>query len=567
MKRWKMRQLVLGLVLAIGWMGVADADPRIALVIGNGAYPESPLSNALNDSKGMKTALVKLGFQVIYLENADLLQMNRATDEFIGRLETDSEGLFYFSGHGSQAEGSNYLVPLQAEIRDEVELQHRAFDVGLVLDKMRKRGNRLNLVILDACRDNPFKGFKAVIGGLAGMSGPEGTLIAFASAPNTPALNNRSGNNSLFTKHLLLHIAEPGLKIEDLLKKVRLGVKSDSPNPNRPQTPWENGSLLGDFCFAGCADRAESQAEVELRVAKERIRQLEHERRDQATQPSIGGERGNDQIAVEEVGRNKPTPAGVSGKLSGQMPETVVARPYSGLQPKTESVYGIEMVKIPGGTFQMGCGPKDGECETDEKPRHRVTVPAFAMAKTEITQGQWKAVMGSAPPELHNKTCGDDCPVESVSWNEVQAFIKTLNQQTGGHYRLPSEAEWEYACRAGQDTLYCGGDDVDAVAWYYGNSGFKTHQVAGKKPNDFGLYDMSGNVWEWVQDCYHDRYQGAPGDGSAWDGGANCASGWRVLRGGAFHYDHEFVRCASRYDPDPDYRGSSSGFRVVVSPW
>jgi len=305
MKRWQMRQMALGLILAIGWVGVADADPRIALVIGNGAYAESPLSNALNDSKGMKTALQKLGFQVIYLENADMVEMDNAVHEFTARLEPGSEGLFYFSGHGAQADGANYLIPLNASIANKAELKARAYNAGIVLDNMRERGNRFNLVILDACRDNPFKGFKTAVGGLTSMSGPTGTLIAFASAENTPASNNKRENNSVYTKHLLRYITEPGLKIEDMLKKVRLGVSEDT---HGEQIPWENGSLMGDFCFAGCADRAESQAEVELRVAKERIRQLEHERRDQATQPSIGGEqgdaeRGNDQVPPPNGGR------------------------------------------------------------------------------------------------------------------------------------------------------------------------------------------------------------------------------------------------------------------------
>ncbi|MFZ4699595.1 MAG: SUMF1/EgtB/PvdO family nonheme iron enzyme, partial [Candidatus Methylumidiphilus sp.] len=131
-----------------------------------------------------------------------------------------------------------------------------------------------------------------------------------------------------------------------------------------------------------------------------------------------------------------PAPTGVSGKPTSPVPETVVTQAYSSRQ----TYFGIEMVKIPGGTFEMGCGPNDGQCDTAENSRHQVTVPAFAMAKTEVTQGQWKTVMGSNPSGHQN--C-DDCPVEQVSWNDVQDFIKTLNQKTGGHYRLPSEAEWE----------------------------------------------------------------------------------------------------------------------------
>ena len=221
-----------------------------------------------------------------------------------------------------------------------------------------------------------------------------------------------------------------------------------------------------------------------------------------------------------------------------------------------------EMVPLPAGEFMMGAAPSEAGAGKDEQPRHLVKIKAFSIGKYEVTQGQWKAVMGSNPSYF--KQCGDNCPVEIVSWNDVQTFIKTLNQKTGGHYRLPSEAEWEYACRAGQDTLYCGGNDLDAVAWHDGNSGNQTHPVGGKQANAFGLYDMSGNVWEWVQDCYHGSYQGAPGDGSAWGGGAECA--YRVLRGGSFGSSQSSVRCAYRGSSGPVNRDNRLGFRIVLSP-
>ena len=211
----------------------------------------------------------------------------------------------------------------------------------------------------------------------------------------------------------------------------------------------------------------------------------------------------------------------------------------------------------------MGAAPGEVGAYKDEQPRHKVKIAAFSIGQYEVTQGQWQAVMGSNPSYF--KQCGDNCPVESVSFNDVLTFIEKLNAKTGQTYRLPTEAEWEYACRAGQDTLYCGGNDPDAVAWYSDNSGSKTHPLGGKQPNAFGLYDMSGNAWEWVQDCYHDSYQGAPGDGSAWGSGAECAI--RVLRGGSFGNNQNYARCASRSYADPDYRSNDYGFRIVVSPF
>lgn len=218
-----------------------------------------------------------------------------------------------------------------------------------------------------------------------------------------------------------------------------------------------------------------------------------------------------------------------------------------------------EMVTLPAGSFSMGAN----NGESDEKPTHNVSVAAFAMGKYEVTQGQWKAVMGSNPSQFKN--CGDNCPVENVSWDDAQAFIQKLNAKTGKQYRLPSEAEWEYACRAGAQQEYCGSDNIDAVAWYgayadpVGNSAKTTNRVGQKQANAWGLYDMSGNVWEWVEDRYHDNYNGAPTDGSAWQGD----SANRVLRGGSWDSVPQNARAAIRNGFKAALRVNYIGFRLA----
>ncbi|OGT00964.1 MAG: hypothetical protein A3K04_09095 [Gallionellales bacterium RBG_16_56_9] len=169
--------------------------------------------------------------------------------------------------------------------------------------------------------------------------------------------------------------------------------------------------------------------------------------------------------------------------------------------------------------------------------------PAFAMGKYEATQGQWRAMMGNNPSSFSN--CGDTCPVENVSWNDAQEFIQKLNAKSGKQYRLPSEAEWEYACRAGGQHEYCGSDSADSVAWYFDNSGNTTHPAGRKQANAFGLYDMSGNVWEWAEDCYN----------------GDCAR--RVLRGGSWGSSTYGLRAAFRGYGVPGDRGSYVGFRVA----
>jgi formylglycine-generating enzyme required for sulfatase activity len=225
----------------------------------------------------------------------------------------------------------------------------------------------------------------------------------------------------------------------------------------------------------------------------------------------------------------------------------------------------IELVHISAGTFVMGCQDElNKECYDWEKPADVVSIAAFEMGKTEVTQMQWKAVMGSNPSVF--KGCGGTCPVENVSWDDILTFIQKLNAQTGKTYRLPSEAEWEYACRASNDMNYCGGNDVNVVAWYgaysdpVGNSGKTTNPVGRKQPNSFGLYDMSGNVWEWVQDSWHDDYKGSPTDGVAWE---DKLTNLRVVRGGSWGNDPRNVRAAYRNKSAVENRSNVIGFRLA----
>lgn len=218
-----------------------------------------------------------------------------------------------------------------------------------------------------------------------------------------------------------------------------------------------------------------------------------------------------------------------------------------------------EMVELPAGTFTMG----SNDSEPEEKPAHQVTLGhKFAIGKTEVTQQQWKLIMGNNPSYFEE--CGDTCPVEQVSWDDVQQFLKKLNEKTGKQYRLPTEAEWEYACHAGKEEEYCGGDKDDKVAWTSTtNDSFlfnSPHAVATKGPNAFGLYDMSGNVWEWVQDTWHDNYTGAPADGSAWLGGK-----MRVLRGGSWGKNSKTARATTRFKFSENYRDWSYGFRLALT--
>ncbi len=243
----------------------------------------------------------------------------------------------------------------------------------------------------------------------------------------------------------------------------------------------------------------------------------------------------------------------------------------SGCDNRDTVIDGIEFIWCPPGSFMMGCAPGDTVGSEREVPQHQVTFAhGFWISKYEVTQDQWAAVMGEMPAHFHGCRYGQtgNRPIEQVSWHEIQGCIELLNAaRPGMNYRLPSEAEWEYACRAGTTTAYTWGGtysaaELDKCAWYDANSGDSTHDAGTRQPNAWGIYDMYGNVWEWVQDTGHQNYNGAPADGSAWE---EPGATTRVARGGSF-YNGTGCRSAFRAFMGPEGFYGDYGFRIVKVP-
>ena len=212
------------------------------------------------------------------------------------------------------------------------------------------------------------------------------------------------------------------------------------------------------------------------------------------------------------------------------------------------------MVFVKGGTFQMGSNKYD-----DEKPIHTVTISDFYIGKYEVTQKQWKEIMGNNPSRFK----GNNLPVEKVSWNDVQNFLQKFNAKTGENYRLPTEAEWEYAARGGNKSnayKYSGSNNISDVAWYDSNSGNKTHNVGTKQANELGIYDMSGNVWEWCSDWYGKNYYS---NSSQYNPQGPSSGSSRVYRGGGWYDYASCCRVAYRYYWYPDYSSINLGFRLA----
>jgi lipid-binding SYLF domain-containing protein len=248
-KRTNIALFIVTLVLLIfpaGSYAKGETKRGLALVIGNSAYKSAPLTNPINDAEDIMMALKDLDFEVIHGSDASQEEMEESIRDFGRQLREFDVGLFYFAGHGIQVEGRNYLIPVDAKIETESDVKYESVDAGRVLGKMEDAGNDLNIVILDACRDNPFaRSFRTQSNGLAKMDAPKGSLIAYATAPGSVAADG-TGRNGIYTKYLLKYMRETGLPIESVLKKVRIDVMEETGDK---QVPWESSSLRGDFYF------------------------------------------------------------------------------------------------------------------------------------------------------------------------------------------------------------------------------------------------------------------------------------------------------------------------------
>src|SRR5512145_943320 len=267
-------------LLIVFWAMPAVAIERVALVIGNSSYENAPLANPVNDASDMAAALTKMGFDVILKKNAGLETMEEALEDFGNRLKRGGVGLFYYAGHGIQAYGANYLIPVGARIKKESDLKYRAVDAGRILDEMSNANNGMNIVILDACRDNPFgRSFRSGSRGLSVIAAaPRGTFITYSTSPGNVAADGR-GRNSPYTESLLKHMNTPGLPIEHVFKRVRQDLSNKTKGQ---QVPWELSSLSGDFYFrdgssspAGNTVQTPDTSTADAALAEERQRLAE----------------------------------------------------------------------------------------------------------------------------------------------------------------------------------------------------------------------------------------------------------------------------------------------------
>lgn len=549
-----MRTLLLAICFFVSNSALL-AKPRLqALIVGVDSYPgvvlgdRSPdLDKPSKDALAVAEALEKdQGFSVSSFADPQG-DTSRSAVEFkwkqiLDRAQDGDVVLFYFSGHGVELKGNSYLLPRDTRYQWDKpdqnkldELAASSIELHSLLDrlaaKQAKFENLIGIFIIDACRENPFEFTEADKGKLVVELGPNvppqrQLFILYSAGSGQEAQDGAKDDaHSVFAEQLLPLLKEKDLALSDIAQRLRFRVYKDALRLGGNQTPSYYDQLKDSVTLSGV--RGQTQFFNEANLPKEfSTRSLRHG-------------------------------------------DALIECPYC-----------PELIVLRSGSYQMGSTGQDRERKANETPRHKVEIEQFAIGKFEVTNREWNACVkgggcgGSGKPEDNLK------PVADVSWRDAKNYADWLSRKTGAAYRLATEAEWEYAARAekGADTRYHFGDDAAQLCEYangadssvgmlpYANRacddgvGRETSIVGRYRPNAWGLYDMLGNVWEWVEDCWHESYDGAPANGKPWQE-ADCAR--HVARGGSWRSGADALRTAIRNAFPADHRRSTLGFRVV----
>ncbi|MEM9364585.1 MAG: SUMF1/EgtB/PvdO family nonheme iron enzyme [Planctomycetota bacterium] len=498
------------------------AQSRHAIVIGNSDYEgHESLPNPGRDADLIEQSLQRLGFQVTKKKNLTKREMSQAVSQFGRALPSNSLAFIFFAGHGLQVHGENFLVPVGAVPDEPTDVEFECYSLNRVINHLNDSNASLKVIALDCCRNNPFQrswgSRSAARGGLASVAPPEGMLISFSTAPGETALDG-DGQNSPYAFELanaLRTRPHEGLALRDVFFRASRNVKR-----RVGQVPWVS---------------MEGSLEPYYLVSATRPTPIPTPKK---------------QEAANDVNFASPPPIPV--RRTGFL-----------------NTAGIKMILIPAGTFSMGSPSTNAITATDTNPRHPISISrSFYMAETEVTQTQWRSVMGTKPWEGSDRVLeGPEYPATHVSWEDAVLYCQRLSLKEQRTYRLPTEAEWEYACRGGTDTVYCFGDEPSALAdhgWFHQNAYAAgenhAHRVAQKRPNAFGLFDMHGNVWEWCSDWYsRDFYTKS----RSIDPSGPSSGAYRVLRGGCWGNYDWLCGSASRYRLAPNSKTFIHGFRPV----
>lgn len=516
------RPMFLIIVFSLAFAQLSIAQQKYALVIGNANYTGiTSLNNPLNDAGDMEEVLKNMGFAVNKILNGSRETIEAAVIQLGRQLSGNSSsyGFFFYAGHGVQSRGENYLIPIGANIPSENALRDRAVPLQWVMEELNDAGNELNIIVLDSCRDNPFSWNRSSSRGLAPVTrAPPGSIIFYATSDGQPAADG-IGRNGLFTTQLLSNLQTPELEVTEVLRRTGAAVSQAS---GGIQIPAIYNQFFGK-AYLGSSSMETISAPIST--------------------------------------------------ASGSEAVPVFASPG--------------FAYINGGTFIMGSPGNEKGRYDGEGPQYPVTIGSFHIGRYEITQKEYQEVMGKNPSHFK----GDYLPVENVSWFDAIEYCNrrsrmeglvpaytitgsgnnrsvTWNRNANG-YRLPTEAEWEYACRAGTVTPFNTGNNINtSQANYNGNYPYGdnvggmyrelTTPVGSFPANLWYLHDMHGNVWEWCWDWYAPYYSGARTDPAGPVSGSR-----RALRGGSWDSTGAGLRSAFRDGTAPNRVSDSIGFRIV----
>ena len=614
-----LRNLLLAVLLGGAAFGSGAAEQndashprRLALVIGNGSYEDQPLANTARDAAATSKMLSQLGFEVMTYSNLDHARMNEAVQEFDKRLAAGGVGLLYFAGHAMQVGTSTLLLPIDAQGSPVAPITQGIDLDGILRGMSSPRSDQLNLVVLDTCLNNPYDPPNVSM-----VQPPSRTIVAYATAPGAYAADG--ARHGTYTAALLQALSQPGRNRADVLDDVARSVSLATGGRQVPWVATGPATKAEGFQFAPSSPQATSggrrMMKSETVVAFQSRGILPKDSNEQyeltfwesikdSTYPSdyeaylkaypngrfatLAHARIDRLRAAASVPKAQPPAAQVDHARTASPPAAPVApapapvekaaaastpapAPAPAIKTTASAANEIKdcaacpaLVSLPGGSFEMGSNSDDPA----ERPVHRVSIGhPFAIGKYEVTIEQWNACAdASGCPHLDIEgNASKTTPARNLSWDDAQAYVKWLTKTTGKTYRLPAETEWEYAARGGTTTTYWWGNEMRkgyADCKDCGDPWRKDSpvNVGSFLPNPFGLFDMNGSVWEWVGDCWHGSYKGAPTDGRVWDE-AGCPM--RVIRGGSWPDGAAYMQSATRFKYSPSVRQSQNGMRVA----
>jgi formylglycine-generating enzyme required for sulfatase activity len=564
-----------------------------AICVGINQYDNlSPLNYAVRDAEAMRDYFTEVGFDQVYLFTDNSPAITDAGKPFNSQpsfgslrrflrvrfekafLSSGDNFWFFFSGHGMRHGEKDYLLPCDGDPHPD-GIEETAIPLSYVSERLRRCGADNVVLLLDACRNEG--GSKGI--GL-GEEEQQGVITLASCSPSERSYEIEALQQGSFTYGLLeaLRIQGAGncATVERLEQRLRYRIPEINQAHRKPkQNPYAVVEPAFKYHLILLPNRATLQDVATLKLAAfEAQTEGNFVLAEQLWTRILAVSPADAQAlkALRQIWTRSPdiqsvkSVSNLTEDTSSKSSPSLLVPPSRSPQILTETLPGnikLEMVKIPAGSFTMGADEYD-----DEEPKHQVKLQEFYLGKYPVTQEQYQAVMGNDPSNFKDDPKN---PVEKVSWDDAKEFCKKLNQLIAGKdFRLPTEAEWEYACRAGTQTRFYFGDDAAKLgdyAWYDENSGSKTHAVGQKKPNDWGLYDMSCNVWEWCEDPWHDSYANKP-DNIKNNGNVIWSSSnesRHVLRGGSWGSNSGVCRSADRNWGNAGGGDYGVGFRLVLS--